>query len=144
MTSQPGYRCDPASCRLEVREAPGSEDTTAGRGAAGVPYWIAEGCRTGHGDGEAGGCAGVEGLARRSDADVRVASAHAVDGAGGSGIGLAGAGFALNPAANHRDRANETHSANIRDAEHLCADVNNYDLRRLPTTDILWASPICT
>ncbi|HEX3648573.1 MAG TPA: DNA cytosine methyltransferase, partial [Pseudonocardiaceae bacterium] len=28
--------------------------------------------------------------------------------------------------------------------EHLCADVNNYDMRRLPATDVLWASPICT
>jgi DNA (cytosine-5)-methyltransferase 1 len=38
----------------------------------------------------------------------------------------------------------ETHAANHRDADHLCADINNYDMRRLPRTDILWASPICT
>lgn len=65
-------------------------------------------------------------------------------GAGGSSIGLAGAGFELKLAANHWDRAIETHSANFRDAEHLCADVSNYDMRRLPSTDVLWASPICT
>jgi DNA (cytosine-5)-methyltransferase 1 len=65
-------------------------------------------------------------------------------GAGGSSIGLAMAGFQLKLAANHWDRAIETHSANFRNAEHLCADVNNYDMRRLPSTDILWASPICT
>ena len=65
-------------------------------------------------------------------------------GAGGSALGLAAAGFKLKLAANHWARAIETHSANFRDAEHLCADVNNYDMRRLPTTDVLWASPICT
>lgn len=65
-------------------------------------------------------------------------------GAGGSSIGLAAAGFELKLAANHWDRAIETHSANFRDAEHLCADVSNYDMRRLPSTDVLWASPICT
>jgi DNA (cytosine-5)-methyltransferase 1 len=65
-------------------------------------------------------------------------------GAGGSSIGLAEAGFELRLAANHWDRAIETHSANFRDADHLCADVSNYDMRRLPRTDILWASPICT
>lgn len=65
-------------------------------------------------------------------------------GAGGSSIGLAAAGFQLRLAANHWDRAIETHAANFADAEHLCADVNNYDMRRLPRTDVLWASPICT
>jgi DNA (cytosine-5)-methyltransferase 1 len=65
-------------------------------------------------------------------------------GAGGSSIGLAEAGLELKLAANHWDRAIETHSANFRDADHLCADVSNYDMRRLPRTAILWASPICT
>jgi len=65
-------------------------------------------------------------------------------GAGGSSIGLSGSGMELKLAANHWARAIETHSANYPDAEHLCADVNNYDMRRLPTTDVLWASPICT
>src|SRR5438270_8399612 len=65
-------------------------------------------------------------------------------GAGGSSIGLTAAGFELRLAANHWPRAIETHSANFRDAEHVCADVNNYDMRRLPSTEVLWASPICT
>ena len=65
-------------------------------------------------------------------------------GAGGSSIGLTGAGFELRLAANHWDRAIETHAANFRDAEHLQADVSNYDMRRLPSTDVLWASPECT
>jgi DNA (cytosine-5)-methyltransferase 1 len=65
-------------------------------------------------------------------------------GAGGSSIGLTAAGFTLTLAANHWQRAIDTHAANFTDAEHLCADVNNYDMRRLPKTDVLWASPICT
>lgn len=65
-------------------------------------------------------------------------------GAGGSSIGLTEAGLELKLAANHWERAIATHSANFTDAEHLCADVNNYDMRRLPRTDVLWASPICT
>jgi DNA (cytosine-5)-methyltransferase 1 len=65
-------------------------------------------------------------------------------GAGGSSNGLVAAGMELKLAANHWQRAIETHAANHPGAEHICADVNNYDMRRLPSTDILWASPICT
>lgn len=65
-------------------------------------------------------------------------------GAGGSSNGLVAAGMQLRLAANHWQRAIETHAANHRDADHVCADINNYDMRRLPRTDILWASPICT
>lgn len=65
-------------------------------------------------------------------------------GAGGSSSGLAAAGLRLRLAANHWPTAIESHAANFTDAEHLCADVNNYDMRRLPSTHILWASPICT
>jgi DNA (cytosine-5)-methyltransferase 1 len=65
-------------------------------------------------------------------------------GAGGSSTGLVAAGYELKLAANHWARAIETHAANHVDADHLCADINNYDMRRLPKTDILWASPICT
>lgn len=65
-------------------------------------------------------------------------------GAGGSSSGLVRAGGLLRLAANHWDRAIETHAANFRDADHLCADVSNYDMRRLPRTQVLWASPICT
>lgn len=65
-------------------------------------------------------------------------------GAGGSSIGLSEAGLELKLAANHWERAIETHSANFGDADHLLADVSNYDMRRLPRTDALWASPECT
>lgn len=64
-------------------------------------------------------------------------------GAGGSSTGLVEAGYELLLAANHWPIAIETHSAN-HDAEHLCADVSQYDMRRLPKADVLWASPICT
>jgi DNA (cytosine-5)-methyltransferase 1 len=65
-------------------------------------------------------------------------------GAGGSSSGLTAAGLRLVLAANHWPTAISTHAANFAGAEHLCADVNNYDMRRLPGTDVLWASPICT
>lgn len=65
-------------------------------------------------------------------------------GAGGSSSGLVEAGYELLLAANHWPRAIETHAANHRNAEHLCADVSQYDMRRLPKADVLWASPICT
>jgi len=64
-------------------------------------------------------------------------------GAGGSSTGLVAAGFELKLAANHSRIAIDTHAANHRDAEHICADINNYDMRRLPRTDVLWGSPIC-
>lgn len=65
-------------------------------------------------------------------------------GAGGSTQGLTAAGFVLRLAANHWERAIETHAANFRDADHVCADINNYDMRRLPRTTGMWGSPICT
>ncbi|MGR8009240.1 DNA cytosine methyltransferase [Streptomyces hypolithicus] len=65
-------------------------------------------------------------------------------GAGGSSTGLVAAGYDLALAANHSRVAVETHAANHPGAEHVCADINNYDMRRLPRTDVLWASPICT
>lgn len=65
-------------------------------------------------------------------------------GMGGSSTGLARAGYDVKVAANHWDRAIETHSANHPNTEHLCADISAIDLRHLPKTDVLWASPICT
>lgn len=65
-------------------------------------------------------------------------------GAGGSGLGAAAAGYRLVMAANHWQKAIDTHSANFPDAEHDCADVSQVDPRRYATTDVLWASPECT
>ncbi|GLZ09609.1 DNA cytosine methyltransferase [Actinomadura sp. NBRC 104412] len=64
-------------------------------------------------------------------------------GAGGSSLGLTEAGLSLQLAANHWDRAIATHAANFPDADHLCADLDRYDMRRLPPARVLWASPIC-
>lgn len=65
-------------------------------------------------------------------------------GAGGSSAGLREAGLELRLAANHWDRAIETHATNFPDADHLCADVSNYDWRRTPSTHVAWFSPECT
>ncbi|WP_037609481.1 DNA cytosine methyltransferase [Streptacidiphilus rugosus] len=71
-------------------------------------------------------------------------SGHLFCGAGGDSKGFALAGFDVRLGANHWDRAVETHAANFPDAEHLCANLDHYDMRRLPRTDVLVASPICT
>lgn len=65
-------------------------------------------------------------------------------GAGGSIDGLVAAGGELVVGANHWDRAIETVSANHPYADFICADINAYDMRRLPRTQVLWASVICT
>lgn len=65
-------------------------------------------------------------------------------GAGGDAIGLTAAGMRCVLAANHWERAIQTHAANFPDAEHLCVDINHYDMRRLPPADVLFASVICT
>jgi DNA (cytosine-5)-methyltransferase 1 len=66
-------------------------------------------------------------------------------GAGGSAQGaLAVPGIELTLAANHWQLAVDTHAENFPDAEHLVADVSQVDPRRVPRTDLLWASPECT
>jgi len=66
-------------------------------------------------------------------------------GAGGSSTGAVQAGgVRVRLAANHWDRAIETHNANHPDTDHLQADISQTDPRYLPTTDMLWASPECT
>lgn len=70
-------------------------------------------------------------------------SGHLLCGAGGDSKGFANAGFTVAVGANHWDRAIETHAANFPDAEHLCVDLDHYDMRKLPHTDVLVGSPIC-
>ncbi|MBW1603430.1 DNA cytosine methyltransferase [Streptomyces sp. JJ66] len=65
-------------------------------------------------------------------------------GAGGSSTGLVETGYTLRLAANHDPVSIRTHAANHSGAEHLIADINALDKRRLPRTRILWGSPICT
>lgn len=65
-------------------------------------------------------------------------------GAGGATSGLVLAGHRVRLAANHWQRAIDTHSANHPDTDHACVDINHYDMRRLPRARFLWASVICT
>lgn len=66
-------------------------------------------------------------------------------GAGGSSTGaIQNPGVEVRIASNHWDLAVETHNTNHPDADHLCADLSAVDPRRLPRTDLLWASPECT
>lgn len=66
-------------------------------------------------------------------------------GAGGSSTGIASIpGVQVILAANHWALACEVHNANHPDTDHLQADISQYDPRRLPGADVLWASPECT
>lgn len=65
-------------------------------------------------------------------------------GAGGDITGFVEAGLELVVGANHWDVAIDTVSTNHPDGEFLCVDINHYDMRRLPHTDVLWASVLCT
>lgn len=81
---------------------------------------------------------------RHRDRDHGLTTAHMFCGIGGDTAGFAEAGFTPVLAANHSARNIETHSANFPGAEHLCADMDHYDMRRLVPARGLWASPICT
>ncbi|MBP9918062.1 MAG: DNA cytosine methyltransferase [Dermatophilaceae bacterium] len=66
-------------------------------------------------------------------------------GAGGSSTGAASIpGVSVRYAANHWKRAVDVHNANHPHVDHICADISQYNPRRLRPTDILWASPECT
>src|SRR5215469_2733183 len=66
-------------------------------------------------------------------------------GAGGDAQGSASVpGVDVVFAANHWQRAIETHATNFPDAEHYCGDIKDVDLHRLPAWDLFWASPECT
>ena len=66
-------------------------------------------------------------------------------GAGGSSTGATQIpGVEVRFAANHWKLATEVHNANHPGADHLCADISQYDPRAVPRTDLLWASPECT
>ena len=66
-------------------------------------------------------------------------------GAGGSSTGAVLSGLVdVGLAANHWPKAVEVHNANHPGADHLCADISQYDPRRVRRTDLLWASPECT
>ncbi|WP_306320527.1 MULTISPECIES: DNA cytosine methyltransferase [unclassified Streptomyces] len=80
----------------------------------------------------------------RRSATSRPTSIHLFCGAGGDSDGFRRAGFDVVLGANHWDRAVETHAANFPEADHLCVDLDHYDMRRLPRARVLVGSPICT
>ncbi|MBT2391410.1 DNA cytosine methyltransferase [Streptomyces sp. ISL-1] len=80
----------------------------------------------------------------RRSATSRPTSIHLFCGAGGDSDGFRRAGFDVVLGANHWPRAVETHAANFPEAEHLCVDLDHYDMRRLPKARVLVGSPICT
>lgn len=66
-------------------------------------------------------------------------------GAGGSSTGaLEVPGVELVAAANHWDLAIDTHAANHPGAEHICADISQYEPRLFPRAKLAWLSPSCT
>jgi len=66
-------------------------------------------------------------------------------GAGGSSTGaIAVPGVAVRVAMNHWPKAVEVHNANHPETRHVCADISQYDPRRVPTADLGWFSPECT
>jgi DNA (cytosine-5)-methyltransferase 1 len=65
-------------------------------------------------------------------------------GAGGSSQGAAAVpGVTVRMAANHWDRAIESHAANFAHAEHFKGDIHDADAARFPAADLFWASPEC-
>lgn len=65
-------------------------------------------------------------------------------GAGGSSTGLVAAGMTVKHAANHWQRAIETHSHNHPSTEHSIDDLQQAHASWYPTTDVAWFSPECT
>jgi len=66
-------------------------------------------------------------------------------GAGGSTQGAAAVpGVRPAHAANHWERAIESHAANFPDADHWRGNIRDLDVSRLPYAELFWASPECT
>lgn len=84
------------------------------------------------------------GLVQQLTRESRPTSVHLFCGAGGCSEGFRRAGFEVVAGANHWQKAIDTHAANFPDAEHLCVDLDHYDMRRLPRARVLVGSPICT
>ncbi|WP_433893063.1 DNA cytosine methyltransferase [Streptomyces sp. CA-111067] len=65
-------------------------------------------------------------------------------GAGGSSQGAhAIPGLSVTRAANHWERAIESHAANFPDTDHYRGDIREAPVDRWPATDLFWASPEC-
>jgi Site-specific DNA methylase len=65
-------------------------------------------------------------------------------GAGGSSQGAdAVPGVRVTRAANHWERAIQSHSANFPTVDHWLGDIREAPVERWPVADIFWASPEC-
>src|SRR5260370_30807285 len=65
-------------------------------------------------------------------------------GAGGSSQGaVAVPGVTARLAANHWQRAIDTHAANFPGTEHYRGDLHDADVGKFPAGDLFWASPEC-
>lgn len=65
-------------------------------------------------------------------------------GAGGSSQGMHSVpGVRMERAANHWERAIESHAANFPDVDHYRGDIREAPVEKWPVTDIFWASPEC-
>lgn len=65
-------------------------------------------------------------------------------GAGGSSQGAAAVpGISVRLAANHWDRAIESHAVNFPAADHFQGDIHDADAARFPAASLFWASPEC-
>jgi DNA (cytosine-5)-methyltransferase 1 len=65
-------------------------------------------------------------------------------GAGGSSQGAAAIpGVSVRLAANHWERAIESHALNFPDTEHYRGDLHDAQVERFPSADLFWASPEC-
>lgn len=75
---------------------------------------------------------------------MKLTSTHLLSGAGGDTKGLQLAGFEPVAAINHLPIAIKTHKANFPNCDSRVANVEEMDMRRLPRTNVLCGSPICT
>lgn len=73
--------------------------------------------------------------------NARIADLFA--GAGGTSEGAKRIGMKVVWAANHWPAAVEVHRRNHPETLHVCQDLQQFDFRRMPHHDILWASPAC-
>lgn len=75
---------------------------------------------------------------------MSLTSTHYFCGGGGDTEGLRQAGFTPTIAVNHDKASIATHKANFPDCIHINSNIEQVEPRRLPRTDVLWGSPICT
>ncbi|MGV7735031.1 DNA cytosine methyltransferase [Mycobacterium kansasii] len=78
-----------------------------------------------------------------ADADLGLSVTDFFSGAGGASEGLRQAGYRIAACANHWPTAVNTHLLNHPEAEHHLANLHDLDMRRMPKTTMLWASPSC-